>query len=71
MSIAKKRDKSASAVTEKSKGLKPFDAPGVRPNPRVMTAIQFMEDNLQQRIHLTGLADAANLSFISLEYLQD
>lgn len=63
MSIAKKRDKSASTAPEKSKGLKGFDAPkSTTRNPRVRAVIQFMEANLQQRIHLTELADAANLS---------
>lgn len=63
MSIPKKGGKRANTASEESKVLEGFVAPkSATRNPRVKTVIQFMEANLQRRIHLTELADAANLS---------
>lgn len=63
MSIPKKGGKRANTASEKSKGPKGFVAPtSTTRNPRVKTVIQFMEANLQRKISLPELADAANLS---------
>ena len=63
MSIPKKGGKRANTASEKSKGLEGFVAPkSTTRNPRVKTVIQFMEANLERKISLDELADAANLS---------
>lgn len=63
MSITKKGGKRANTASEKSKGLEGFIAPtSTTRNPRVKTVIQFMEANLERKISLIELADAANLS---------
>ena len=63
MSITKKGGKGANTPSEKSNGLEGFVAPkSTTRNPRIKTVIQFMEANLERKISLTELADAANLS---------
>ena len=64
MSIPKKGGKGANTASGKSKGrLEGFVAPrSTTRNPRVKVVIQFMEANLQRKISLDELADAANLS---------
>jgi len=49
MSIAKKRDKSASTASEKAKGWRPSMPPrSTTRNPRVRALIRFMEANLSK-----------------------
>jgi transcriptional regulator GlxA family with amidase domain len=63
MSVPKKGSKGANSASEKSKGLEGFVAPtSTTRNPRIKTVIQFMEANLERKISLTELAEAANLS---------
>ena len=63
MSIPKKGGKRANTASEKSKGLEGFVAPrSTTRNPRVKVVIQFMEANLERKISLDELADAANIS---------
>jgi len=63
MSIPKKGGKRANTASEKSKGLEGFVAPKTTTrNPRVKVVIQFMEANLERKISLDDLADAASLS---------
>lgn len=63
MSITKKRSNGARTPSKQRKyspgSLVPLSTTR---NPRVMTVIQFMETNLQRRISLNELSDAANLS---------
>lgn len=63
MSITKKGNKGARTASKERK----YSAGSMVPicttrNPQVMTVIQFMKTNLQRRISLNELSDAANLS---------
>jgi AraC-like DNA-binding protein len=63
MSITKKGGKGANTASGESKNPEGFVGPkSTTRNPRVKTVIQFMEANLQRKISLPELADAANLS---------